>query len=191
MQTRADQPDEGVSEIDAETPATARLSLEDVEAPVASAAVMLASGRRYELDAGRDADKVTIRARNGEVVLRIEVTDTGPVLSFSGATVELSAARSLHLAAPEVAIEAGEELSLVSGGALRERVAGDHHTRVGGSERVEAANVELQANTGRVGVRAMGKIALDGEHIGLNDDPMPQPFGWSEPANGPDEAPNG
>jgi hypothetical protein len=25
----------------------------------------------------------------------------------------------------------------------------------------------------------MKKIALDGEHIGLNDDPLPQPFPWS------------
>jgi hypothetical protein len=38
-----------------------------------------------------------------------------------------------------------------------------------------------------VGVRAMGRIALDGEHIGLNDDPAPQPFGWSEIAGGPDD----
>jgi len=33
-----------------------------------------------------------------------------------------------------------------------------------------------------VGVRAMGRIALDGEHIGLNDDPLPQPFAWSASA---------
>ena len=25
----------------------------------------------------------------------------------------------------------------------------------------------------------MGRIALDGEHIGLNDDPLPRPFAWS------------
>jgi hypothetical protein len=44
---------------------------------------------------------------------------------------------------------------------------------------VEAAKVEIQANLGGVAVRAMQKIALDGEHIGLNDDPAPQPFPWS------------
>jgi hypothetical protein len=82
------------------------------------------------------------------------------------------AARSLRLAAGDVSIDAG---------ALRERVAGDHHVRAGGDERVEAANVQLQASTGAVGVRAMGRIALDGEHIGLNDDPLPQPFACSAP----------
>ena len=50
---------------------------------------------------------------------------------------------------------------------------------------MEAANVEIQANTGAVGVRAMGRIALDGEHIGLNDDPAPQPFAWSGIADTP------
>ena len=69
---------------------------------------MLASGRRYELTAGAEADRVTIRSRTGEVVLRIEVTDAGPVLSFSGASVELVAARSLRLAAEDVFIEAGK-----------------------------------------------------------------------------------
>lgn len=155
------------------------VALDDVETPVASASVALESGRRYELEAGAEGDRVTVRARSGEVVLRIEVTDAGPVLRFSGATVELSAARGLHLSAREVSIEATEDLALTAGGSLRERVDGDHHTHVAGDERVEAANVELQASTGAVGIRAMGRIALDGEHIGLNDDPVPQPFPWS------------
>jgi hypothetical protein len=70
----------------------------------------------------------------------------------------------------------------IDAGTLRERVAGDHHVRVGGDEQVEAANVQIQASTGAVGVRAMGRIALDGEHIGLNDDPRPLPFAWSASA---------
>jgi hypothetical protein len=155
------------------------LALDEVVAPQLSATVVLTSGRRYELDTCRDADQVIIRARSGEVVLRIDVTDAGPVLAFSGATVELSAAQRLHLAAPEVSIEAGDELSLTSGGALREHVAGDHHTCVAGDERIEAANVELQASAGDIGVRAMGKVALEGEHVGLKEEPLPRPFGWS------------
>jgi hypothetical protein len=47
--------------------------------------------------------------------------------------------------------------------------------------------VELQANQGGVSVRAMEKIALDGERIGLNDDPAPQPFPWSAIAGGPEK----
>ncbi len=161
------------------------VALDDIEAPVASAAVTLLSGRRYELEAGAERDRLTIRSSAGEVVLRVEITDRGPVLSFSGAEVELSASRSLRLAAQDVSIEAKGDVELAAGGSLRESAAGNHHVRAGGDARVEASSVELQANRDGVGVRAMRAIKLDGEHIGLNDDPLPQPFGWSEIAQGP------
>jgi hypothetical protein len=45
---------------------------------------------------------------------------------------------------------------------------------------LEAAAIEQQASEGGVAVRAAGRIALDGEHIGLNDDPSPEPFRWSD-----------
>lgn len=165
---------------------TPRDLLDEIDVPVPSASVVLTSGRRYEVQAGEDADRLVIRARGGEVVLRVEVTDAGPVLSFSGASIDLEATRRLRVAAEEVSIEARGELALSAGGSLRETVGGDHHTRVAGDERLEAANVELQANTGGVGVRAMDRIALDGEHVGLNDDATPRPFGWSEIADGED-----
>jgi hypothetical protein len=164
-----------------------RTLLDEIEAPAPNAAIVLASGRRYELEAGHEADRVVIRARSGEVVLRIEVTDAGPVLSFSGASLDLQATGRLRLAAREVSVEATGDISLSAGGSMRENIVGDHHTRVTGDERVEAANVQLQANEGAVGVRAIGRIGLDGEHVGVNDDPLPKPFGWSAIAGGPDD----
>jgi hypothetical protein len=58
-------------------------------------------------------------------------------------------------------------------------VNGCHHTRVAGTERLEAARVEMQANDDHFSIQAMSTIALDGEHIGLNDKPDPAPFAWS------------
>jgi hypothetical protein len=159
--------------------------LDRVDAPVPSATVMLTSGRRYDVEAGAEADRLVVRSRAGDVVLRIEVTDAGPVLSFSGASLDLTATQRIRLAAQEVSVEATGDVSIVAGDSLRETIGGDHHTKVTGDERVEAANVQLQANTGAVGVRALGRIALDGEHIGLNDDPLPQPFAWSAIAGEP------
>jgi hypothetical protein len=156
--------------------------LDQIEHAEQAASVLLTSGRRYDLEAGPQTDRLVVRSRSGEVVLRIEVTDAGPILSFSGASLELAATQRLHLAAREVSVEAVGDVSLTAGGSLRETVAGDHHMKVAGDERVEAANVQIQANDGGVGVRAMERIALDGEHIGLNDDPQPKPFAWSEPA---------
>ncbi|WP_437311235.1 hypothetical protein [Sorangium sp. So ce388] len=158
-----------------------------VECPVASAAVSMVSGRRYAIASEHDRDRLEIRGRNGDVVLRVEVTDAGPVLSFSGAVLELSASRRLHLSAEEISVEARGDASLEVGGSLRERVLGDHHVHVEGDERVEAAKLELQASREGAAVRAMRKIALDGERIGLNDDPAPAPFPWSAIARGPEE----
>jgi hypothetical protein len=164
-----------------------RTPLDEVEAPVPGAALTLTSGRRYDLEAGAEADRLVVRSRGGEIVLRIEITDAGPVLSFSGASIELAATQGLRLAAREVSIEATGDVLLSAGGSLHERIAGEHHTRVDGNEWAEAATVQLQANVGAVGVRAMGRIALDGEHIGLNDDPEPKPFPWSAIAGGPEQ----
>lgn len=161
--------------------------LDEIDAPLESSQVTLTSGRRYELEAGGEKDRLTIRARGGAVILRIEVTDEGPILSFTSAAVELTSTRRLHLRAEEIELEAKRDLTVAVGGALMESVGGDHHLRVGGAERVEAAAIELQANAESVAVRAMGKIALDGEHIGLNDDPALKPFPWSEIADGPAE----
>jgi len=166
--------------------ASAHTPIDDVAVPMPSAAVVLTSGRRYDIQAGPDADRLVVRSRAGDIVLRIEVTDTGPVLSFSGASLDLEAVRRLSITAQEVSIHASGDVSLNAGGSLRETIAGDHHTRVAGAERVEAATVQVQANEGGVGVRANGRIALDGEHIGLNDEPEPKPFGWSAIADGPD-----
>ncbi|AKT39712.1 hypothetical protein [Chondromyces crocatus] len=166
-------------------------ALAQVDAPRASAEVTLTSGRRYEISAGEPADRLVIRGRRGEVVLRIEVTDAGPVLSFASAEVELTAARKMTLAAPELSLRAEGDLTVSAGGALREEVAGDRHATIGGEARTEAAAVALQASEGNVEVLAMRKIALDGERIGLNDKPAPAPFPWSrlaEDADDPEDA---
>lgn len=144
-----------------------------VEAPVDAASVLLSSGRRVELEAGADVDRIVVRSRGGEIVLRIAVGDEGPVLSFSSATIDVEATKRLRLAAEEIHVE--------TKGDLRETVGGTHHTRVAGDERLEAARVELQANDGSVAVRARERVALDAEHIGLNDEPLPAPFVWSKP----------
>lgn len=170
-----------------DAPADAPIPLDQVAEPVASADLVLTSGRRYALEAGSDADRLTIRSRTGDVVLRIEVTDRGPVLSFASADIDIAAARNLRLAAERVDIEAKSDLSMKAGGSLTEHAAGDHHVSARGDARVEAAAVEVQASSNGVGIRAMRAIRLDGEHIGLNDDPEPAPFAWSDLARTEDE----
>lgn len=168
-----------------------------VELPCDAATVATHSGRRYDIQSSPHGDRLTVRSRSGEVVLRVTVTDAGPVLAFESAEVELSATRALRLSADEVSVKARGDLRLEAGGALEERVLGDLHTRVAGALRVEAAEVEIQANDRHLAARARGAIAIDGEHIALNGEPLPQPFAWSaaaeadEPAIAPESAEGG
>ena len=152
--------------------------LEQVQLPVQRASVVLPSSRRVEIEAG-ESDTLTVRASDGRLLVSIELTDTGPRLRLESAELNLHATRRVSIAAEEVAIDAQRALSISSGGDLSERVAGNHYTHISGDERLEAASVQLQANRRALSLRAIDRIALDGEHIGLNDDPCPQPFPWS------------
>ena len=146
--------------------------------------VLLSSGRRCAMEAKPDGDRLTVRARNGQVMLRVTLTDAGPVLFFESADVELRAARSLVLEGETVEVRANALRTRVAGD-VDERVDGARHTRIGGVDRLEAASLQTQANDGAIELKAAGRIALDGEHIGLNDDTCPRPFGWSAIAGGP------
>ncbi|MEJ7731859.1 MAG: hypothetical protein WKG00_21945 [Polyangiaceae bacterium] len=165
--------------LESEGPGVQRL-LQEVDLPTRHAELTMASGRRYEVLTGEDGvDRVRIHGGGGQLVLAVEVTDAGPVLTVTGAVVQLEATRSLRMAAPEIALESSGAMTLSTGGDLVSVVGGDQHTRVSGAQRSEARAIELQASDGHVAVRARERITLDGEHIGLNDDPLPQPFGWS------------
>ena len=165
--------------------AAAAALLDRVELPRQEAEVLLSSGRRVDLEAGADGDRIRVRDRSGRVVLRVHVSEAGASLEIDG-DLELSAPGKLTFAAEDIALHAKRDLEISAGRDVRERVAGIRHAQIDGAERLEAASIELQASEQAVGVRAMEGIRLDGEHIGLNDDPAPAPFSWSAIAD--DEA---
>lgn len=132
-----------------------------------SQSIATPSGRSVEVWGGPAEDRVLIRSSTGNLVLSIELTDAGPRLRFQGAELELVGSRRVAVVAPEVHIAATRNLSLSAMGDVR----------------VEGSAIELQASDEHVRVRAAGKIGLDGEHIGLNDDTRPRPFPWSRAAN--------
>ncbi len=156
--------------------------LDEIDAPKSDARVLLSSGRSYELSAGESEDHLVVRGRDREVVLRVRITDEGPILSFESAALSLSATRSIDLDASSIRMKARQDMELEAGGDLRQRVKGHHHVSAEGDARVEATNVEVQASRGRVELLAEGRVSIDGEHIGLNDKSEPQPFDWSRAA---------
>ncbi len=156
-----------------------------VDVPVAGAELVLSSGRRYELLATPEGDRLTVRGREGGVVLHVLVTAAGPRLAFEGADIEIVAAGKLALSGQDVSIDSRGSLALSAQGDCTTTIAGNRRTRIAAEDRLEAASLQVQANEGPLELRAAGRIALDGEHIGLNDDPCPRPFDWSTLAGGP------
>ncbi|WP_437513489.1 hypothetical protein [Sorangium sp. So ce1099] len=63
------------------------------DALIPSATVSLSSGRRYMIEATPSGDRLVVRGRDGELVLQMEITDAGPVLSFSAPNGEHAGSR--------------------------------------------------------------------------------------------------
>lgn len=156
--------------------------LEDIAGaePSTSRTLVAPTGRTVELRTAGEVDQITVRAPGGALLLRFAVDDDGPILQVEGARIELAATKVLALEAEEISIAGRRGIQMHTEGELRADVGGDHHTSIGGQQRLEASAIEMQATADAgVQVRARGRIALDGEHIGLNDDPCPAPFEWS------------
>ncbi len=156
--------------------------LASVETGRERAEVVLASGRRYAMDSDAEGARLTIRSGKGLLLLCVLVTDRGPVLAFEGAELELRAARSLLLESDAITVRTKTLRTEVEGD-VSERIGGGRHTHVHASDQLEAAVIQAQASHGPIELRAAGRVAIDAEHIGLNDDPCPVPFGWSEIGN--------
>lgn len=163
-----------------------------------SITVPLAHGRRLTVEPGADGEeRVHVRSRSGQLEVALVFTAEGARLSIEAAELSLAAARSLTLttagsltlAGDKIAVSAGTLLlqgqrgvELGSGADLRMDVSGMRHSAIGGADRTEAHSIETQANEGDLVLRARSDIRLDGEHIGLNDDPCPGPLPWTQAA---------
>jgi len=148
--------------------------LDAIEASAASAEIRLPSGRMLRFAPGDHGDRLEVRGLGGEVVLRVVVGDDGPIFSFSGGRVELSAESELALRGRTIVVAASEDMSIA--------VGGNRHTRVAGDERLEASRIEIQANEEQVAIRARENVMIDAELVGLNNELVPAPFPWSSAA---------
>jgi hypothetical protein len=140
----------------------------------------LPSGRRLEAELdGSGADVLRIRAHDGQCVLTVRITDEGPVLSFSGASLELDA-RRLDIACDDLRVRVGGGAALSVGGDLDTRVAGRATHRIDGALRTEAQSMALAVHPGGITVEANDDVALKGERVLLNSDDPPMPLSMAE-----------
>ena len=124
----------------------------------------------------------TVREIELGPAIRLQIIESprGPVLRIRAPRIALEADEALDLRAGKVRIESTEELTIEARRIQTE--ATERLTTIAGSDRLEAGVIQAQASRGALSLKAQGGISLDGEHIGLNDDPCPRPFAWSRRA---------
>jgi hypothetical protein len=140
------------------------------ELPEQSEHVALAtrSGRSVAIAPDGAGDRLTIRGPSGELELTIRLTAEGPVITLAGASIELTSSRDVTIECERFAVHAREGAELVSGGDVREQIAGEREVVVGGKSRVEAHSASVEARRGNVELKANDDVVVDGERIYLN-----------------------
>jgi len=104
----------------------------------------LPSGRRIALLADGDREQLEVRSADGRIELRVVLTDAGPVVSLSGAKLELHSTDSVSVRCRSFEVEALDDLRL--------RAAGD---------------IELGSES-QIRARAAGQAFIDGDYVNLN-----------------------
>ena len=78
----------------------------------------LDSGRQVLVRSDQEAEYIEIMEPNGEITLKVRMTDDGPVVSVHGARLELTSSETIALEAKKIAIRAEEEAVFESKGRL-------------------------------------------------------------------------
>ena len=81
--------------------------------------IQLESGRQVLVHSYKKEELIEIVEPEGEVVMRVRLTDAGPVISFQGAHIELKSTETLSLESKKVIIKAEEEAVIESKGSLK------------------------------------------------------------------------
>ena len=127
------------------------------------------SGRRIEVESDRDgSDHVTVRGLEGQVELQVTLTESGPILRFRAAEMQLESEGRLSLKCDELDVEAARSIRQRAGGDLEQIVAGDASTLVNGGLSSKARTTEIRSMLGDVRIKANDDVKLNGERVKLN-----------------------
>jgi hypothetical protein len=144
------------------------------------AVMHLRSGRSISVTEVGGEEQLEVRAAGGTVLLSMRLTDEGPVVSLSGASLSISAAKTLSLSAETLRLSASADISIEAGGALVQKSAGPALREIGGLDRTTAAEVEVDVHPGGISLRANDDVDIVGERVRLNSEDPPMPQTWEE-----------
>lgn len=163
-----------------ESPDAGTSAVETIDEPSVSSAIVLTSGRSVEVGVESGGDLLRVRARGGEVVLSVLLTDQGPVLRFAAADLDIQASGRVSIACETFKVQAKTDVHIEAGGGITERAAGDVVRVAGGRTRQEARNIDLIAEPGTISVVANDDVDIKGERVRLNCEPAPMAKTWEE-----------
>lgn len=124
------------------------------------------SGRRVRLEPEPGGERLVICSAEGRVELSVRLTPQGPVLTLSGARIELDT-DELALRCRQLEIDVGEAATLRAR-SLTTRVEADHSLEIGGRSQQRAQSLALEATLGNIELRANDDVEVEGERIWLN-----------------------
>jgi len=80
--------------------------------------VQLDSGRQVLVRSENNEEVIEITEPEGEVIVKVRMTDEGPVVSVTGAHLELKSTETISLKAKKIKLQAEEEAVVESKGSL-------------------------------------------------------------------------
>ncbi len=152
---------------------------DDGDGAEAQQIVTFRSGHCAEIVRGEPRESLTLRARDGQCVLAIELTERGTTLRLSGDALEIASTSTLSLRAGHLELEADSAAIRIAGN-LNERVGGDAQRQVAGRSALWASEVDIEAERGGVTVKANDDVDVQGERVRLNCDDPPAPLSWEQ-----------
>lgn len=80
--------------------------------------MQLESGRQLMVHSSEKDEFIEIAESDGKIIMKVRMTDDGPVISVSGAHLELKSTETIALEAKKIKIQAEEEAVVESKGSL-------------------------------------------------------------------------
>jgi len=87
------------------------------EIPQKEVEIELESGRVIAVD--EETEVLEVRSKDGELELRVELTEAGPVLRMNAVRMEIAAEEAVHVSAPKIELKSTEETQISSDGDVR------------------------------------------------------------------------
>jgi hypothetical protein len=130
-----------------------------------STSVPLAANRT--LDVASSGASFRLHAPDGTVELSVRVTEAGPVLTFSAASIEIAQTHTFKVDVQRLELRS-RDLRLESTGNVEQIVAGNSVTHCGGRHEVQADGVTLISHGDEMRLDSTQDLTLSGERVLIN-----------------------